>query len=1140
MFQHISRGITRHPWTIVFIVVIVTLGLSSFLPSLEFQTDFNDFLPDDELSMANTRVQDYFGTSQLPMFILVEKEQASSTLTVDAIRQLYDLDQKLNDNPYVGGVITLTTFLNSICMIEFGQTIDNCTDEEIRIAIDDLLLDHEQDTLTLFSSDDPNEPIDYTRYPRVSKGSPADSIDIKNAYLQKDDETITFSIEVYDLASFEETLQPTLTKVNVMEWCISFRNKITPVEELDLSYTIAVHIEPEHPVWELGEGLHNNLRSLLTHLRNRELLSTYTMTGVLWVQMPDQPVSFPIPLETANVSIEQNTIHLEVSRKELGTYGIAPRFGSFELPAKLSTFQAGTRYYQQGIFKRPGGLIDINTSSIFQRLNTLQNRPVIGTIASRLLERYSGMSCEELQELSDMMDDSSMFPTTIGLHDLGQSWIVTDIAPDDESSTLDFYLLPYLFEDLQLNAAAFLSQDFETQGTAQATLVIVQLDVIEEAYEDMTRINDELVVNLQEWDARNNAISLKITGELVVSSEINELTTEANEILGPSMFFIIVIILLFAFRRFSYVIFPLLGLLIAMVWLLGAMTLFGFTFSIIAVALIPLLFGLGVDYAVHLYHNYQAELEKGKTPAQAIQRSVYDVGTAIFLAWLTTVIAFMSFLSSNIQPIRDFGILLATGITFMFLVALTFLPTIRYLADRKKQHKSKKSRLPASLQAFSLRKVMGRLSLFVLSHQKTITVLMILITVFFGIGALQLERGFDMDQFVPADNPAMELFDTIAEYFPFASEYQEYILIEGDIATVAALDGIRQTIENMEDDTFIGRNKDNSIKADSIYHIIVEAVNNNNTLIKAFNLDETTYIPDFDDDVRRLYDYLLEGDTFSFPSFEEGEDEQATDEAMAMNEAEMVLYRNQSLYEATIIRYYLDTTFQTDGGNLQADLETLSNEMNNDLVEYGSATAIVTGLSNIQLQNTSQLTSSQIVSTAISILLAALVLIITFRRPILGIITMVPVCISIVWILGTMYYLGYILDILTVMVTSITIGIGIDYAIHATQRFRIVAARTGDINKAVCETIGHTGGALLIGALTTSIAFAILVLAPIPPQQRFGLILSITIIYSFITSVLFLPILLAHWAKWRKKHKGYIVSPGAPKDGLENEKYCDY
>jgi len=186
-------------------------------------------------------------------------------------------------------------------------------------------------------------------------------------------------------------------------------------------------------------------------------------------------------------------------------------------------------------------------------------------------------------------------------------------------------------------------------------------------------------------------------------------------------------------------------------------------------------------------------------------------------------------------------------------------------------------------------------------------------------------------------------------------------------------------------------------------------------------------------------------------------------------------------------------------------------------------------MSQIQFNNTTNLTSSQFFSTGISLLLAALVLIITYKNPTLGLIAMIPVCISIVWILGTMYYFGYILDIMTVTVTSMTIGIGIDYAIHATERFRLVADKTGNVDKAVCETISHTGGALLIAALTTALAFAILILAPIPPQQRFGIILSITICYSFLTSVLFLPLFLAKWAKWRKKKKGYIISPGSQK-----------
>jgi len=74
------------------------------------------------------------------------------------------------------------------------------------------------------------------------------------------------------------------------------------------------------------------------------------------------------------------------------------------------------------------------------------------------------------------------------------------------------------------------------------------------------------------------------------------------------------------------------------------------------------------------------------------------------------------------------------------------------------------------------------------------------------------------------------------------------------------------------------------------------------------------------------------------------------------------------------------------------------------------------------------------------------------------------------------------------LITSLTIGTGIDYAIHATQRFRVTADRTGDIEKAVSKTIGHTGGALFIAAITTVAGFGMLILAPMPPEQQFGII----------------------------------------------------
>jgi len=131
--------------------------------------------------------------------------------------------------------------------------------------------------------------------------------------------------------------------------------------------------------------------------------------------------------------------------------------------------------------------------------------------------------------------------------------------------------------------------------------------------------------------------------------------------------------------------------------------------------------------------------------------------------------------------------------------------------------------------------------------------------------------------------------------------------------------------------------------------------------------------------------------------------------------------------------------------------------------------------------------------------------------------------------LGSMYFIGYTLNILTIMVTCITIGVGIDYACYIVERFRFVADQTGDVIKAVTETISRTGSAVMIAALSSMFGFGVLVFAPIPPMQQFGIITALTLIYAFITSIFVLPLVLARWANWRKKRKGYIIRPGPPK-----------
>jgi len=1116
MLTFLGRLIEKRPWFVVIVIIIITIGFSSTLPSLEFKTDFKDFMPDEDLVRANTKVQDYFGISQLPMFILVEGKQSENVISAQAIKEIYFIENEVKKFPKVNGTIAITTLLEPVCLVEFGKSFENCSDEEIQIALQDILSEQQKGEISVFENDDPNEEIDYKRKSLFSRGKSIDSADIKNCYISKDNKTITFSIEVYDLSNFKKSLRPSLSKVNVMEWFIGFENLIKPDERLDISYRVSAHIEPTHPVWVIGSGFLNNLKDFFKYLLKRELFNSYKKEAYLWVRPPDQTSYFPIPLETGNITFDQNTnrINIEVSKEELGTYGIATRLGSFELPAKLSNFAAGVRYYQTSIFKRPGGRFFVNTSFLINRLEKLSSRPLLGSVASRILKKYGNMTWEDFDNLFEMMEETNLIPEKLALQDIDSAWTVTDCAPDSGISKSIFFMYPYLYNDIQVASLALLSKDFDNSNLAKSTLIILQLDMVED-FNELLKINENILTRIKELDEKTNYIAIEVTGESVVSSQINELTTEANTVLGPAIFIIIIIILFFSFRRFSYVFLPIIALAISTIWLLGTMILLGIEFNVIAVALIPLILGLGVDYSVHLFHNYRTEIEKGKKPGEAIKQSVKEIGTAMFLAWLTTFIAFMSFLSSSIPPIRDFGILLALGVSYTFITAISLLAASRYILDRNKV-----LNITIRKDSFAVKNIMGSIAQFVLKNQKKILILMFIISIIFAAGAVRLNRGFDMNQFIPQDNPAIELFNKIAEDFPYASEYQEYILIEGDIATVETLKGIAQTHKNIEDDTYVSRNTDGSLKITSIYSLIQKSIDNNQSLIKKFNIDEKTNIPKTDEDLRAFFDYLYGGEYLDLTGVEMGEFDISDIGSM---EVKTVLFKNHSKYEATVIRIYVDTSFQLSG-DIDEDLRILMNELNEDITDYGKAESISTGPSLIQYTITQSLTDSQIISTGISLILAILVLIIAYRNPALGIITIIPIGITIIWILGTMYYLGYILDVLTITVTSITIGIGIDYAIHATERFRLVADKTGDVDKALCETISHTGGALLIAALTTSLGFGILVLAPIPPQQRFGIIIAITIVYSFLISILILPLFLARWAKWRKKRKGFIIS----------------
>jgi predicted RND superfamily exporter protein len=1108
MLKNLSNIIEKHPLLIITIIIFITIGFSILIPSINIRTNFNDFAPDDEVVKATFRIGNYFSQNYQVMFLYAENQQTQSVITPEALKEQEYIQKELKKNTDIVSIIGISTLVNQICFLEFGQTFENCTDEQITIALNDILETQGTSDFKIFSTDDENEKIDYNRYPKITKGKSIDDIDIKNCYIKFNEETVTFSIEVYNLQSFEKKLKSPIPRANVVEWYIDFENIIRPDERLNVSYRISAHLEPKHPIWEIGKGILKNLKTIIGYAKEKELFNSYKIEAYLWVKPSEQDIFFPLQLKSAdiNFNLKNNQIEIKVSKEEIGKYGIAPRYGAFELPAKLTNFKAGTRYYQTPFFKLPWQRISINLTYLVEKIKKIREKTVISNIAEKLMKKLTNLSWQDFDKLFEMTGQYISLPDQIALKDIEKSWVKSDIAPDIGVSKNLFYYRPNFFNDLRVAAKAFLPINYDKNPLN--CMVIVSINVTNDTQKSFKIIQKDL----EKLDKENSFVKIQSTGEVIITSEINNITIEANTIIFPIIFIIIILVLFFSFRKISYTIISISALVISLIWVFGTMVLLGMTFNILAVAVVPLIMGLGVDYSVHTLHNYRTEISRGKTPKEAIKLSIIEIGMAMFLSMITTVIAFMSFLSASIPPLRNFGIILGLGIFYTFLTSITYVTAFRYLIDRKKKKLNNKVKKSLNSNVF-----MNNVAKIVLRNQKKIIFITLLITIISAIGASQIKTGFDYYSFLPAENQSILLYEKILTDFPFSSQNVEFILIEGDVATVDALNGIKKTHDNLKDDTFIAKKADGTEKTSSIYNIITQVVNSNKSLIKEFNLDEKNYIPKSNTDVKRLYDYLY------------------NDLAYGIQTRTTIHKSENGEYDAAIVQIYVNILSEgISSKDLSKDLKTLTDEINNDVENYGKdVKSIATGTHIITYKITKSLTDSQFLSTGLCILISLIILIIVYRRISLGFVAMIPVLITTIWILGTMYFIGYNLNVLTITVTSLTIGCGIDYTIHATERFRLIADRTGNIDAAVIETISRTGMALLIAALTTALGFVVLVFAPIPPQVQFGVITALTITYAFLLSVLVLPIMLARWGKWSRKRKGYIISP-APVD----EKYA--
>lgn len=255
--------------------------------------------------------------------------------------------------------------------------------------------------------------------------------------------------------------------------------------------------------------------------------------------------------------------------------------------------------------------------------------------------------------------------------------IVEPLVPEDFSGTPnEIAMIKKRILSWDMYDTMLVSDDFT------ATQIVVSLDVTgDDAGSPETLASFHKIRSIANNYFEGTDTTVYITGLPVFSATINEAVMKDLLFLVPLVVLIVLLILFFSFRRAFAVIVPIITVLVATIWSVGAMPLFGVKMSVLTTVLPVILVAVGSAYGIHVVSHYIDERERAKLIDVDAHRDlvfclIRRVGKPVFLAALTTFVGFVSFCFTSVIPIREFGIFASFGVIVSFLVAVTFIPAL--------------------------------------------------------------------------------------------------------------------------------------------------------------------------------------------------------------------------------------------------------------------------------------------------------------------------------------------------------------------------------------------------------------------------------------------------------------------------------
>ncbi|AUP78470.1 efflux RND transporter permease subunit [Flavivirga eckloniae] len=645
------------------------------------------------------------------------------------------------------------------------------------------------------------------------------------------------------------------------------------------------------------------------------------------------------------------------------------------------------------------------------------------------------------------------------------------VGTDDGLEVDTFFEISELTENKAIEVAKAID-DFELyQGSLVSndhTTTLVVAEMLDSYDKKQHEVYKSLIALLDEYKARNEQFYL--AGEGAISGYLIRYIDEDAIKTNPFAALIISIILIFAYRRLRGLILPNIMVLASVGIALGAMAAFGVDFFVITNGLPVVLISIAVADGIHILGEYYETAAKHPeyTQKELVVLTMIHMWRPITITSITTIAGFLAIAASAyMPPMTYFGLFGALGVFAALVYAIFMIPSAMMFLKPQLSSAYKPNQ---KMDAFG--KIMVRIGVLVLNYPKTIVTIALIIIAFGLNGAFKLVINEDRIKNFQSDEPIVKS-DALINNKTDGTSYLD-ILIETpesedifDPKNLLKMEALQNYVETLP-------HVKGSISIVDFLKKMNQSLNENN--------------PDFytiPDDKELIAQYFLlysaSGDPTDFDNY--------VDYDYRLANIRLSMDTGEYLFEKPVVE-------QTQA--------YITEHFNN-----GDIKATTTGKVTVDSYWINRLGYNHFIGAGLALLVVLIFSALSFKSFWAGVLTIIPVSISVLFIYTVMGLLNIWLAVGTSMFAAIAIGIGVDFAVHTVDKLKfLLNEKRLSTKEAYSEFYKSAGRALLFNFLALALGFSVLMTSSVPPLSQFGFLVAVAVTVSFIGSLTLLPAII--------------------------------